>query len=100
MAMGRHNGSTFSPKNMVFTFNNDTILMDSAIFNMNFSYTYMSVSNSAGNLLFYSNGMYINNRMNDTMPNSYGLSPADYTNDPSMALYGLRVPQVCCVYKI
>ncbi len=50
-----------------------------------------SISDSAGNLLFYTNGLYIANANNDTMLNGSGLNPSAYANSSSP--YGLRIPQ-------
>ena len=44
-----------------------------------------------GNLLFYSNGVWIANNTNDTMENGSGLNPSSYTNQN--ANEGLYLPQ-------
>ena len=50
-----------------------------------------NISDSLGNLLFYSNGVYIANARNDTMANGSGLNPSSYTTQNYN--YGLRVKQ-------
>ncbi len=49
-----------------------------------------NISDSLGNLLFYTNGIYIANAANDTMMNGDSLNPSTYTFN---ATYGLRVKQ-------
>ncbi len=49
-----------------------------------------NISDSLGNLLFYTNGIYIANAANDTMVNGDSLNPSTYTFN---ATYGLRVKQ-------
>ncbi len=58
---------------------------------MSFMETNANISDSLGNLLFYTNGVYIANSLNDTMLNGAGLNPAPYTSQNSN--YGLRVKQ-------
>ncbi len=62
---------------------------------MNFSETNGVVSDSLGNLLFYTNGAYISNSLDDTMLNGTGLNPCDFTNAHS--LHGLTIPQAALV---
>jgi hypothetical protein len=50
-----------------------------------------NISDSSGNLLFYTNGIYIANVNNDTMMNGSGLNPSVYTTQNIN--YGLRVKQ-------
>ena len=50
-----------------------------------------NISDSSGNLLFYTNGIYIANAMNDTMVNGSGISPSVYTTQ-HLGI-GLRVKQ-------
>ena len=57
---------------------------------MSFSETNANISDSLGNLLFYSNGKYIANSLNDTMVNGSNLNPNAYT---TQATYGLAVKQ-------
>lgn len=49
------------------------------------------ISNSNGNLLFYTNGFYIANSTNDTMLNGTGLNPSSYTSRDGPE--GLNIPQ-------
>ena len=44
-------------------------------------HTSANISDSLGNLLFYTNGVVIGNNQGDTMVNGTGLNPSEYTND-------------------
>ncbi len=57
---------------------------------MSFSASNANISDSLGRLLFYTNGIYIANSLNDTMVNGSNLNPNTYT---SQARYGLNVKQ-------
>ncbi len=46
---------------------------------MNFGPTCTSICNDSGNLLFYTNGVYIANALHDTMMNGSNLSPSPFT---------------------
>ena len=46
---------------------------------MNINDCHANISDSLGNLLFYTNGIYIANSNNDTMLNGSGLNPGPYT---------------------
>lgn len=48
---------------------------------MDFNHTHANITDTAGNLLFYTNGYYIANANNDTMFNGSGLTPGAYAND-------------------
>ena len=58
---------------------------------MNFLDCNANISDTSGNLLFYTNGVYIANSQNDTMVNGNDLNPSVYTNQN--ATRGLRVKQ-------
>jgi hypothetical protein len=62
---------------------------------MNFSAAGATVCDSNGNLLFYTNGVYIANSDNDTMMNGSGLSPSYYTN--IVGWDGLLLPQAALI---
>ena len=57
---------------------------------MSFSESNANISDSAGNLLFYTNGIYIANAFGDTMLNGDSLNPSFYV---SQVHYGLGVKQ-------
>ena len=48
---------------------------------MEFYATNAVMSDKSGNLLFYTNGVYIANVNNDTMLNGAGLNPGPFTNN-------------------
>ena len=58
---------------------------------MNFSDCNANISDSSGNLLFYTNGIYIANALDDTMLNGDNINPGTYTSQQSF--FGLRVRQ-------
>ncbi len=58
---------------------------------MNFSQCNANICDDNGNLLFYTNGVYIANSNNDTMLNGQGLNPSAYTT--SEGDYGLMIKQ-------
>ncbi|MCX6897052.1 MAG: hypothetical protein NTZ16_16510, partial [Verrucomicrobia bacterium] len=58
---------------------------------MGFTETVGSISDVNGNLLFYSNGIYVANALDDTMQNGTGINPGAYVN--SRPTYGLAIPQ-------
>lgn len=47
---------------------------------MDFRHTHANISDSAGNLLFYTNGVYIADATHDTMMNGSGINPGAYSN--------------------
>jgi hypothetical protein len=57
---------------------------------MNFSFTASNISDSLGNLLFSTNGVFIMNAANDTIMNGDSLNPSVYTSNWSD---GLLIPQ-------
>ena len=59
--------------------------------NMNFTTTSLTYCDSVGEVLFYTNGVYIANSQGDTMMNGSGLSPSYYTDQ--VGWNGLSIPQ-------
>ncbi len=72
-------------------FRSGSLVISAVQRHFNFSDTNGQLCDSAGNILFYSNGIYISNALDDTMLNGSGLNPSDYTTAHS--LYGLYLPQ-------
>ena len=71
-----------------FDFNSGTLNMYTTTRGMNFFRTAANISDSQGNLLFYTNGYYIADAANDTMLNSTGFNPTTHpqsnpTTDPN-----------------
>lgn len=61
---------------------------------MDLSRTHANISDSSGNILFYTNGYYIADATDDTMQNGSNISPSGISIiDP----YGLAVPQACLI---
>jgi hypothetical protein len=58
--------------------------------NMDFRHTHANISDSQGNLLFYTNGYYIADASHDTMQNGSGINPGAYA---SMFTDGFMIPQ-------
>jgi hypothetical protein len=61
---------------------------------MDFRHTNAIISNEQGNLLFYTNGVYIADATHDTMQNGSGLNPSDFT---TYAYDGLFIPQAALI---
>lgn len=81
-------GIPFGQSRLDFFSGNPVISYDSI--KMDFNHTHANISDSLGNMLFYTNGYYIANANNDTMFNGSGLSPSMYANDYSD---GFLIPQ-------
>ena len=79
----------FHPMNLEFS--SGSLVIDTVQRNMNFLETNGVICDKSGNLLFYSNGVYIANANNDTMLNGSGLNPAYFTTNYTE--YGLTIPQ-------
>ncbi|MBL0074057.1 MAG: hypothetical protein IPP34_20570 [Bacteroidetes bacterium] len=47
---------------------------------MEFRHTHANISDAQGNLLFYTNGVFIADATNDTMQNGSGINPGAYSN--------------------
>jgi len=58
---------------------------------MNLQRTNASICDTAGNLLFYTNGIFIANAIHEQMQNGGGLNPGEFTNE--FAEYGLPTEQ-------
>ena len=72
-------------------FNSGSLNMYTVQRHMNLSETNSFASDSSGNLLFTTNGIYVANANDDTMLNGNGLNPAVFTNNH--VHYGLTIPQ-------
>ncbi len=79
-------------------FRSGGLVVSSVQRHFNFAETNGQFCDSAGNILFCSNGIYISNANDDTMLNGSGLNPSDYTTAHS--LYGLHIPQANLVIPI
>lgn len=89
--MGRSSwaGPSFGGVNMDFT--GGVLSISHQIRPMNFNETNGVICDKNGNLLFYSNGIYIANAQNDTMMNGVGLNPGPWTSTRDS--FGLTLPQ-------
>jgi hypothetical protein len=67
---------------------------------MNFDFTNTSYSDSDGNLLFYTNGIYIANSFNEMIENSDSLNAGwlQYDWDPSIQTNGYRIPEGVLIF--
>lgn len=72
-------------------FNSGQATVDSIIRPMNFSSEEAIICDSNGQILFYTNGIYIANRNHDTLLNGSGLNPGMFTDD--WAEFGLPLFQ-------
>lgn len=73
------------------TFQSGNLVMTREQRQMNINATNGIICDRNGNLLFYSNGVYVANSINDTMLNGSGLNPSNFTS--SHIRYGLTIPQ-------
>jgi WD40 repeat protein len=76
---------------MNLEFKSGSIVIDTAIRHMNLNCTNGVICDKNSDLLFYSNGVYIANALNDTMLNGSGLNPCDFTTIHTPL--GLTIPQ-------
>jgi hypothetical protein len=63
---------------------------------MEFNHTHANISDSLGNILFYTNGVYIANASNDTMQNGSGINPGAYS---TYVPDGHLIPQSALIIK-
>jgi len=75
----------------VVDFGSGQLIIDSIERPMNFASEEAIICDSAGELLFYTNGIYIANKNHDTMQNGSGLNPGPFTSDHSE--FGLPIFQ-------
>jgi hypothetical protein len=80
---------------MKLIFPNNSATLDTHSRKMSFRFTNATISNDTGQLLFYTNGVYIANALDDTMMNGSGLNPSWYTT--SFSNTGLRIPQAAVI---
>src|SRR5436190_18510511 len=83
----------FNPMNINFSSGN--LVIDTVTRNMNINCTNAEISDANGNLLFYTNGIYVTNSLNLPMLNGQGLSPCNFTT--SRTQYGLSIPQAAMI---
>jgi hypothetical protein len=72
-------------------FRNDTLINYHIQGDMPMTLTNACICDSLGNLLFYTNGIFVADKNGDTVLNGSGLSPCDYTNEYFCC--GLNIPQ-------
>ncbi|MBK6639966.1 MAG: hypothetical protein IPG39_01385 [Bacteroidetes bacterium] len=63
---------------------------------MEFRHTHANISDAQGNLLFYTNGVFIADATNDTMQNGSGINPGAYSN---LVPDGHLLPQSALILK-
>lgn len=80
---------------MKITFPGNVAILDTQSRPMWFVFTNAAISNGTGQLLFYTNGVYIANALDDTMMNGSGINPSFYTTQFSNS--GLRIPQAAFI---
>jgi hypothetical protein len=76
--------------NTLYNFFSGTLTQSYDSLEMEFNHTHANISDSLGNLLFYTNGYYLADATNDTMQNGSGLNPGAYANAFSD---GFGIPQ-------
>ena len=75
----------------VMDFSEDTLSIYYEYRDMNLRQTNASICDSAGNLLFYTNSIYIANAIHEPMENGNGLNPGEYADNHSV--YGYILDQ-------
>jgi hypothetical protein len=83
---------------MKMTFPQSNAVLDTHSRKMSFVYTNAAISNDTGQLLFYTNGVFVANAQDDTMMNGSGLNPSFYTTQFSNT--GLRLPQANVIIPV
>jgi PKD repeat protein len=83
---------------LVMDFNETPVFIYYEQRDMNFQRTNASICDTAGNLLFYTNGIYIANAQHEPMENGEGLNPGQLTSD--FAQYGQPVPQAALILPL
>jgi hypothetical protein len=73
-----------------------TSVIDTFPIPMDFNHTHANISDTLGNLLFYTNGYYIADASNDTMQNGSGINPGAYAN---FVPDGFLIPQGALILK-
>lgn len=71
-------------------FNTGTPIINYDSIEMDFNHTHANISDTLGNMLFYTNGYYIADATDDTMQNGTEINPGQYADDFS---FGLLIPQ-------
>ena len=68
-------------KKTLLNFNSGQVVVDSINRPMNFRAEEAIICDSTGQLLFYTNGIYVANKNHTAMPNGNGLNPGQFTTD-------------------
>ncbi len=84
----------FGITKMDFFTGNPVITYDSL--EMEFRHTHANISDAQGNLLFYTNGVYIADATHDTMSYGSGINPGAYAN---FVPDGMLIPQGVLILK-
>ncbi len=79
----------FNPMNLEFS--SGSLVISQSQRSMDMNTTNGEICDRQGNLLFYSNGIYIANVLDDTMQNGLGLNPSFFTTNHTA--HGLTLPQ-------
>ncbi len=87
-------GKPFGQNRINFFTGSPTVAFDSI--DMNFAHTHANISDSAGNMLFYTNGYYIADATDDTMDNGGGINPGAYAN---FVPDGFLIPQGALIIR-
>ncbi len=80
---------------MELTFPQNIAALDTHSRPMSFVFTNAAIGNDTGNILFYTNGVFIANALDDTMSNGNGINPSFYTTQFYNS--GLRLPQASVI---
>ncbi len=64
---------------------------------INININFANITDTNGNLLFYTNGAVVANALDTVMPNGDSLSPATYTFSGAWQYYGFPIPQASLI---
>ena len=90
--LGYPGGGQFGGMNLDFS-SGSLVIIEDTTRKMDFNQTNAEICNKNGRLLFYYDGVWISNALNDTMANGSGLNPSAFTTSFANIHNGLPLVQ-------